>query len=241
MNFLLFPEAMDFDEEENEVSDLEELEFALYSQIHYDSKNCDIVNKAPNYHFENIPNTSSVNVDYDISVKCMNNDSKCSTPKGCLMGTLQNFDKVKKHKLSNSVITSQEDSAIGLESFLSLDTTGKSVPPGSDLLDCIEEENSKATEVLSKRRQSKLPSTNVCTNKSVIEIESDSEESVILLSDNDNFDIDVENISVNSDDMVLDEELSDLEGLHVNVDEEHQAKLSTEYDFGELLSSLFDK
>lgn len=32
---------MDFEEEENDVSDLEELEFALYSQIHYQSSNLD--------------------------------------------------------------------------------------------------------------------------------------------------------------------------------------------------------
>lgn len=32
---------MDCEEDENDVSDLEELEFALYSQIHYQSNNSD--------------------------------------------------------------------------------------------------------------------------------------------------------------------------------------------------------
>lgn len=222
---------MDCEEEENDVSDLEELEFALYSQIHYQSSNSDPTETQTNLS-EKPQSILNINEQYDIYVKCVNNgESKCSSPKKCLSGSKQNIGVYEKSRKFDSISTLHEDSAIGLESFISLDSPGKSVMVEYDSLESSEEENSKAAEVLSKDRNSRLADT----KKSVIEIESDSENSVILLTDHVTVNSDIENVSMNSEDMLLDEELSDLEGLHVNVDKEHQPKLSTEYDFGENL------
>lgn len=221
---------MDFEEEENDVSDLEELEFALYSQIHYQSSNLDPTEIQTNLSEkpQSIPN---VHEQYDIDVICVNNgESKCSSPKTCSSGKKQSSGVFEKSRKFNSASTLHEDSAIGLESFLSLDGLGKSVMIECDSLECSEEENSKAAEVLSKERNSRVQAD---SKKSVIEIESDSEDSVILLSDHVTVNSDTENVSVNSDDMLLDEELSDLEGLHVNVEREHQSKLSMKYDFAQ--------
>lgn len=223
---------MDCEEEENDVSDLEELEFALYSQIHYQSNNSDPTEIQTNISEkpQSIPN---VNEQYDINVKCVNNgESKCSSPKISLSGRKQNIGVFEKSRKSDSTSTLHEDSAIGLESFLSLDSFVKSVMIEYDSLECSEEENSKAAEVLYKERNSRVQAD---SKKSVIEIESDSEDSVIVLSDHVTGNSDTENVSVNSEDMLLDEDLSDLEGLHVNVDREHQPKLSIKYDFGENL------
>lgn len=223
---------MDFEEEENDVSDLEELEFALYSQIHYQSSNLDPTEIQTNLSEkpQSIPN---VHEQYDIDVICVNNgESKCSSPKTCSSGKKQSSGVFEKSRKFNSASTLHEDSAIGLESFLSLDGLGKSIMIECDSLECSEEENSKAAEVLSKERNSRVQAD---SKKSVIEIESDSEDSVILLSDHVTVNSDTENVSVNSEDMLLDEELSDLEGLHVNVEREHQSKLSMKYDFGESL------
>lgn len=222
---------MDCEEEENDVSDLEELEFALYSQIHYQSSNSDPTETQTNLS-EKPQSILNINEQYDIYVKCVNNgESKCSSPKKCLSGSKQNIGVYEKSRKFDSISILHEDSAIGLESFISLDSPGKSVMVEYDSLESSEEENSKAAEVLSKDRNSRLADT----KKSVIEIESDSENSVILLSDHVTVNSDIENVSMNSEDMLLDEELSDLEGLHVNVDKEQQPKLSTEYDFGENL------
>lgn len=220
------------EEEENDLSDLEELEFALYSQIHYQSSNSDPT-ETQNILFEKPQCILNINEQYDIDVKCVNNrGSKFSSPKTYFSRSNQrNIGVFEKSRKFYSKSTLQEDSAIGLESFLSLDSPGKSVIVEDDSLECSAEESSKAAEVLSKGQNSRVQAD---TKKSVIEIESDSEDSVILLSDDVTVNLvnsDIENVSVNSEDMLLDEELSDLEGLHVNVDKEHHAKLSTEYDF----------
>lgn len=223
---------MDCEEEENDVSDLEELEFALYSQIHYQSNKSDPTEIQTNL-CEKPQSTPNVHEQYDINVKCVNNgESKCSSPKTCSSGRKENNGVFEKSRKFNSASTLHEDSAIGLESFLSLDGPSKSVMIECDSLECSEEENSKATEVLSKERNSRVQAD---SKESVIEIESDSEDSVILLSDHVTVNSDSENVSVDSEDMLLDEELSDLEGLHVNVEREHQSKLSMKYDFGESL------
>lgn len=99
-----------------------------------------------------------------------------------------------------------------------------------DFLECSEEENLKVVEVLFKERNSRVQ---VDFKKFVIEIESDSEDSVILLSDYVIVNSDLENVFVDSEDMLLDEEFLDLEGLYVNVEREYQFKFFMKYDFGE--------
>ncbi|XP_062607925.1 zinc finger CCHC domain-containing protein 7-like [Saccostrea cucullata] len=228
---------MESEDEENESSDLEEIENALYSQIHYNSY-------IENYNDSQTGDSNSsanITARYDIDVK--------STNSTCTYKPSERLSKVSstsvKDRKSDHLCKSQ-DSAIGMESLMSLNSTETSVVIETDSEDCKNEENSKVTEVLYKDKQSKHCSA----KESVIEIESDSEReidwvgnpNVILLSDSDSdkeSDLEMCYDSIYSDDMLLDEELSDMEGLHVNVDREHQHKLSSEYDFKHHQKSWF--
>jgi hypothetical protein len=230
---------MDCNEEDDETSDLEALEFALYSQIHYESHSeiCNI--KDPeNIQISDSSSAKDINRHYDIGVQYMNSSGSSKTGRHDIHRPTKVTQKCASGKtpLKSGSSRASKDSALGSESFLDVTLTENSViiNSDSDSADSETEERSKIIEVLSKSRHSKSASA----KKSVIEIESNSEDSIILLSDVDSVevvdsDVDVCYDSVNSDDMLLDEDLSDVEGLHVNVDKEYQSMLSTTYDFGE--------
>lgn len=225
---------MDCNEEDSEPSDIEELEFVLYSQIHYEAQSeiCNTTDSLNNQ-ISDSTCTTDINWHYDIGVEYVNSSGNSKTRKHELFvptKVTQNCAYVKKDQKISSTFTSKGDSAFESESFLGVNSIENSVVINSDSVDSDREERSKMMEVLSKSKKSKL----VNAKESVIEIESDSEDSIILLSDSIDSDVDGCYASLNSDDMLLDEELSDLEGLHVNVEKEHQSMLSTAYNFGEV-------
>ncbi|XP_061165965.1 zinc finger CCHC domain-containing protein 7-like [Saccostrea echinata] len=229
---------MESEEEESESSDLEEIENALYSQIHYNSY-VENYNVSKNSQTGDSNSSAHISAHYDIDVKSTNSTCTYKPSESLSMVSLSHIKDKESYFLCKS-----QDSAIGMESFMSVNSTETSVVIETDSDDCNKEENSKVTEVLYKDKRSKLSSG----KESVIEIDSDSEQeidldrktNVILLSDSEeDYDDDMCNDSLYSDDMLLDEELSDMEGLHVNVDEEHQPKLSSAYDFEHHRKSWF--